>query len=97
MKVLGVGDDKYICEINYDEIYELLGESMGEEDYEISAGDEIDLKRVVRAAHWIRQLDTEHIERIIRELGIALHGVEKVKETAQALNLFNKLSDKELS
>ena len=96
MKVLGVGDDKYICEVNYDELYELLGESLGEEDYEIVAGDEIDLKRVVRAAHWIRQLDTEHIERIIRELGIALHGVEKVKETAQALNLFSKLQNEQL-
>ena len=96
MKVLGVGDDKYICEVNYDELYELLGDAVGEEDYEIVAGDEIDLKRVVRAAHWIRQLDTEHIERIIRELSIALHGVEKVKETAQALNLFSKISNEEL-
>ena len=97
MKVLGVGDDKYICEVSYDEIYELLGESVGEEDYEISAGDEINMKRVIRAAHWIKQLDSDHVDRVIRDLELALNGVNKVKETAQALNLFNKLSDKELS
>ena len=96
MKVLGVGDDKYICEVSYDEIYEILGE-VSEEDFEIEAGQDIDLQRVIRAAHWIKQLDSEHINRVIRELQTALHGVEKVKNTAEALNLFNKLGDKELS
>ena len=97
MKVLGVGDDKYICEVTYDEIYEILGESMTEEDFEIEAGQDIDLKRVIRAARWIKQLDSEHVDRVIRELETALHGVIKVKQTAEALNLFNKLGDTELS
>ena len=92
MKVLGVGDDKYICEVSYDEIYEIIGQ-IDEEDFEIEAGQDIDLARVIRAARWIKQLDTEHVERAIKELQLALVGVQKVKSTAEALNLFNKLQD----
>ena len=96
MKVLGVGDDKYICEVSYDEIYEIIGQ-IDEEDFGIEAGQDIDLARVIRAARWVKQLDTEHVDRVIKELQLALVGVQKVKSTAEALNLFNKLSDKELS
>ena len=96
MKVLGVGDDKYICEVTYDEIYEIIGQ-IDEEDFEIEAGQDIDLARVIRAARWIKQLDTEHVERAIKELQLALVGVQKVKSTAEALNLFNKLGDKDLA
>lgn len=95
MKVLGVGDDKYICEVSYDEIYEIIGQ-IDEEDFEIEAGQDIDLARVIRAARWIKQLDSEHIDRVIRELQLALVGVERVKQSAIALNLFNKLKDEEL-
>ena len=96
MKVLGVGDDKYICEVSWDEMYELTG--VGDDDEEldsVKAGDEIKLIRVIRAANWIRDLDQEHIERIIKELQRTLEGVERVKDTAVKLNLFNKLKDKE--
>ena len=96
MKVLGVGEDKYICEVSWDEMYLLAGDYDGDE-IEVSAGDEIDLQRVIKAAKWIRDLDTEHVDRVIKELQMALIGVEKVKTTATALNLFNKLKDKELS
>lgn len=96
MKVLGVGNDKYICELDYREIYEILGESVGEEDFEIEAGQDIDLMRVVRAAEWVRNLDAEHVDRVIRELNYALNGMDKVKETIEALTLFSKLSDKDL-
>jgi hypothetical protein len=34
---------------------------------------------------------------VIKELQIALAGMEKVKSTVEALTLFNKLGDKELS
>lgn len=97
MKVLGVGEDKYICEITDEEMYLLAGDDYNNEDFDVSAGDEIDLQRVVKAAKWIRDLDSEHIDRVIKELQLALVGVEKVKSTATALNLFNKLKDKELS
>lgn len=96
MKVLGVGDDKYICEVSWDEMYYLTGKDNGEYDEEmVSAGDEVDLIRVYKAAKWIRDLDQEHIARIIKELTITLQGMEKVRETAQALTLFGKLADKE--
>jgi len=96
MKVLGVGEDKYICEITDEEMYLLAGDDYNDE-LEVSAGEEIDLQRVIKAARWIRDLDTEHVDRVIKELQMALIGVEKVKSTATALNLFNKLKDKELS
>ena len=96
MKILGVGNDKYICEIEWDEMYEVLGENNADEDIEmLHAGDEVDLRRVMRAAKWVRDLDNEHIERVIKELRITLVGMEKVKETAQALNLFNKIRSTE--
>ena len=96
MKVLGVGDDKYICEVSWDEMYELMGANGDDEDTElIKAGDEIKLIRVIRAANWIRDLDQEHIERVIKELKRTLEGVEKVKDTAVALNLFRKLKEEE--
>ena len=92
MKILGVGNDKYICEIDWDEMYEVLGENSADEDIEmLHAGDEVDLRRVIRAAKWVRDLDNEHVERVIKDLRITLSGMEKVKETAQALNLFNKI------
>lgn len=97
MKVLGTSRDTFICEISWDEMYSIVDQSDGEEDYEISAGDEIELTRVIKAAEWIKQLDSEHINRVVKELQMALVGVERVKNTAEALNLFNKLGDKELS
>ena len=97
MKILGVGDDKYICEISWGELYEITGQNEYDEDFEVNAGDDIDLKRVVKAADWIKELDSEHINRVIKELQMALAGIEKVKSTVEALTLFNKLGDKELS
>ena len=32
MKVLGVGDDKYICEVSWDEMYYLTGKDDNEYD-----------------------------------------------------------------
>lgn len=95
MKVLGIGDDKYICEVDYEEMYEILGESLDEEDFEIEPGQEIDLTRVMRAARWIKSLDSEHIERAIKELNMALTGIQKVKTTAEKLTLFSKLKNEE--
>ena len=96
MKVLGVGDDKYICEVSWDEMYYLTGKDNSEYDEEmVSAGDEVDLIRVFKAANWIRDLDHEHIERIIKELTRTLEGVKKVQDTAVKLNLFNKLKNEE--
>ena len=92
MKVIGLGENKYICEISDDELWSLTDEHDDDERM-IEAGDEIDLVRVIKAAKWIKQLDTEHIDRVIKELQMALVGVEKVKHTAEALNLFNKLKD----
>ena len=94
MKVLGVGNDKYICEVEWDEMYEVIGGSTADEDMEmLQAGDEVNLQRLIRAARWVRELDNEHIERVIKELRTTLIGMERVKETAGALNLFNKLRE----
>lgn len=94
MKVIGVGNDKYICEVEWDEMYEVIGGNSADEDIEmLQAGDEVDLRRVIRAAKWVRDLDNEHIERVIKDLRVTLVGMEKVKETAGALNLFNKLRE----
>ena len=98
MKVLGVGNDKYICEITWDEMYEVLGERSADAEIEmLQAGDDVDLKRVIRASKWVRDLDNEHIERVIKELRTTLIGMERVKETAGALNLFNKIRSTEES
>lgn len=91
MKVIGVGNDKYICEVEYDEMYELIG--MDEEEFDVNAGDDIPLVRAVRAANWVRDLDQEHIERIVKELTRTLEGVKRVQDTAVKLNLFNRLKE----
>lgn len=96
MKILGLGEGKYICEISDDELFELVNGSDYNESLEVNAGDEISLTRVLRAAKWVRELDEKHIEDVIRQLNIVLHGMDKVKETVQALTLFGKLSDKEI-
>ena len=96
MKVLGVGEGKYIVEVADDEMFELVNGNQYDEDLDVSAGDEINLTRILRAANWIRTLDEDHIDDVIRQLNTVLHGMNKVKETAQALTLFAKLSDKEL-
>ena len=96
MKILGVGDDKYICEVSWDEMYNLTGSGEGDYDEEmVKAGDEVDINRVIRAARWIRNLDNEHIEGIINGMRTVLVGMEKVKDTAGALNLFNKIKDEQ--
>ena len=97
MKVLGVGDDKFICEVSYDELFELVGGNQYDEDFEVNAGDEVELTRIIRAAKWVRDLDEDHIDDVIRQLNTVLHGMNKVKETAQALTLFARLSDKEIT
>ena len=91
MKVLGVGEDAFICQIGWNEMNEILGGDQYDSD--VDAGDEIDLHRVIRAAKWIKGLDNEHIERITKELQTTLAGVQELKDTATALNLFNKLKD----
>lgn len=96
MKVLGVGNDKYICEVSWDEIYEITSPSEYEEDIELRAGDEIDLNRIMRAAQWVRNLDQEQLDKIIKELQLTLVGVERVKASAEALNMFNRLSEKDV-
>lgn len=93
MKVLGVGSDKYICEVSWDEMFALTGSDSEYDEEMVSAGDDVDLIRVVKAANWIRDLDHEHIERIIKELTRTLEGVKKVQDTAVKLNLFNKLKN----
>lgn len=90
MKILGEGDG-FICHVSWEEMNEILGGGMY--DVDVSAGDEIDLQRVIRAAKWVRDLDGEHIERITKELQTTLVGVQKLKATAEALNLFNKLKE----
>ena len=97
MKVLGVGEGKYIVEVDDDEMFELVNGNQYDEDLDINAGDEISLTRVLRAAKWVRDLDQDHIDDVIRQLNTVLHGMNKVKETSQALTLFAKLSDKEIT
>lgn len=97
MKVIGLGEGKYICEVDDSEMWDLVGHTEYDEDFEISAGDELDLTRVFKAAKFIRELDNEHIERVLKELRLALTGVEKVKHTVEGLTLFSKLSEKEIT
>ena len=94
MKVLGVGTDTFICEVNIKEMAAILGEDNSwDVEGAVDAGDEIDLARVIKAAKWIRSIDNDHIDRVIKELQLTLTGVERVKQTATALNLFNRLSE----
>ena len=77
-------------------MYELTG--VGDDDEEldsVKAGDEVDLQRVIRSARWIRNLDDNHINGVINGLRTVLVGMEKVKDTAGALNLFNKIKDEQ--
>lgn len=94
MKVIGVGTNNFICEVNLKEMATLLGKhETWEIEDDIDAGMEIDLDRAIKAARWIRGIDTEHFDRVIKELQLTLTGVERVKQTASALNLFNRLSE----
>ena len=95
MKILGVGNDKYICEIEYDEVYALIDQS-GEEDFEVEAGQEIDIVRVIKAANYLRDLDQIRLKQLVKDLQTTLAGVEKVQTTAESLNLFATLKDETL-
>jgi hypothetical protein len=95
LKILGVGDNKYICEVEVNELMSV----MGTDDFylieRVSAGDEIALDRVIKAAKWIRNLDDTHINSLVGQLRTVLVGLEKVKADSAALNLFNKIRDSE--
>ena len=94
MKILGVGEGKYICEIELSEMMTVMGiDNMYDVEEMLQAGTVVDMARTIKAARWIKQLDSEHIDRVIKELQLALVGVEKVKQSAVALNLFNKLGE----
>jgi hypothetical protein len=94
MKILGVGDNKYICEIELNEMMTIMGmDNMYDLEEMLRPGRDVDMARTIKAARWIKQLDSEHINRVLKELQSALVGVERVKETAIALNLFNKLGE----
>ena len=94
MKILGVGDNKYICEIELNEMMTIMGmDNMYDLEEMLRPGRDVDMARTIKAARWIKQLDSEHIDRVLKELQSALVGVERVKETAIALNLFNKLGE----
>lgn len=97
MKVLGVGDNKYICEVEVNEMMTIMGmDNMYDIEEMLHAGTVVELERIIKAARWVRNLDSEHVDRVIKELQLALVGVEKVKATAEALNLFNKLSEEQV-
>jgi len=94
MKILGVGDNKYICEIDMNEMMTIMGmDNMYEVGEMLQAGKEVDMARTIKAANWVRNLDRKHLDQTIRQLKEVLAGVELVKDTAVALNLFNKLAE----
>ena len=95
LKILGVGDNKYICEVEVNELMSV----MGTDDFylieRVGAGDEIALDRVIKSAKWIRNIDDTHINALASQLRTVLVGLEKVKADSAALNLFNKIRDSE--
>jgi hypothetical protein len=94
MKILGVGDNKYICEIDMNEMMTIMGmDNMYDVGEMLQAGKEVDMARTIKAANWVRNLDRKHLDQTIRQLKEVLAGVELVKDTAVALNLFNKLAE----
>ena len=97
MKILGVGDNKYICEIDMNEMMTIMGmDNMYDIGEMLQAGKEVDMARTIKAANWVRNLDRKHLDQTIRQLKEVLAGVELVKETATALNLFNKLAEEQV-
>jgi len=94
MKILGVGNDKYICEIELSEMMTIMGiDNMYDVEEMLQAGAQVDMARTIKAARWVRNLDGKHLNQTIHQIKEVLAGVEKVKETAVALNLFNKLAE----
>ena len=94
MKILGVGERKYICEIELNEMMTIMGmDSMYDVEEMLQPGRDVDMARTIKAAHWVRNLDGKHLDQTIAQLKEVLVGVEKVKDTATALNLFNKLAE----
>lgn len=97
MKILGVGDNKYICEIDINEMMTIMGmDNMYDVEEMLQAGREVDMARTIKASRWLRNLDGKHLDQTINQLKEVLAGVEKVKETAIALNLFNKLAEEQV-
>lgn len=94
MKILGVGDNKYICEIELNEMMTIMGmDNMYDLEELLRPGRDVDMARTIKAARWLRNLDGKHLDQTIAQVKEVLAGVEKVKETAIALNLFNKLGE----
>lgn len=97
MKILGVGEGKYICEIDVNEMLTIIGmDSQYDAEGMLEPGKEVDMARTIKAARWLRNLDGKHLDQTINQLKEVLAGVEKVKETAIALNLFNKLAEEQV-
>jgi|FreactcultuFSWF8_1027224.scaffolds.fasta_scaffold02124_4 hypothetical protein len=97
MKIIAkVDETKFFCEIDKDELANVLGYrgtwDMNNEE-NLSVGSEVNLARVIKAAHWLRTIDENHLIKLTSELNSMLAGVEKVKDTAHALNLFNMLAE----
>jgi hypothetical protein len=97
MKILGVGENKYICEIDINEMMTIMGiDNNHDVEGMLQAGKEVNMARTIKAANWVRNLDQKHLDQTIRQLKEVLAGVELVKETATALNLFNKLAEEQV-
>lgn len=97
MKIIGIGDNKYICEIDNDEMTQVMGtDNLYDFAEDLSPGSEVSLHRVINATRWVRNLNEDHVEDVIRHLNTVLHGMDKVKDTVHSLTLFSKLSEKEV-
>lgn len=94
MKIIGIGEGNYICEIENEEMATILGtDNLYDLDEELSPGSKVDLKRAINATRWLRDLDNKHIEHITHELKTTLERMGIVKETVEALTLFSKLKE----
>ena len=96
MKIIAkVDENKFFCELSRNELALMVGleHAYDIDSDDIKVGEEIDLARIIKASLWVRNLDGKHLNQTISQIKEVLAGVEKVKETAVALNLFNKLAE----
>lgn len=87
MKIVArVDREKYFCEVSAKELNAILGrDEIHYSPLDMQVGEEIDLTKLIASANWVKNLDSKHLDEVIK-------GVNQVKTLVEKLNLINTLT-----
>lgn len=87
MKIVArVDREKYFCEVSVKELNAILGrDEVYSSPFDMQVGEDIDLTKLIASADWVKNLDSKHLDEVIK-------GVKQVKTLVEKLNLINTLT-----